>query len=274
MEQPPPSSSRYQVMAAAVAARAGVEAAGAETLGAAALKVLQYQAASVAQVQQATTLILADQGEAIAPDGLIQPVAFTTPLDSVEAMLASIEAEAEQLSRQIEFVAASLVQDAARLAQQVDVTLRPRVQYVRHLTPPSCSRCAVLAGRVYRWSQGFLRHPRCDCTMLPTTVAAEFVADPVDLARRGLVTGLSKGDRKALADGADFNQVANAKRGVRQAKIGGVTVQVTSEGVTKRGLAGNRLGKRARLTPNEVYRQAGSDRALAIRLLKKHGYVI
>src|SRR5690606_23965723 len=33
--------------------------------------------------------------------------------------------------------------------------------YVRMLTPPSCSRCTVLAGRWYRKNAGFARHPGC-----------------------------------------------------------------------------------------------------------------
>src|SRR5690606_31251703 len=97
---------------------------------------------------------------------------------------------------------------------------RPRVQHVRHLNLPSCSRCAVLAGRVYRFSDGFQRHPGCDCVMIPTTVAApDLTYDPAQLARDGRVTGLSKSDLRALGEGADFNQVVNVrakKAGLRQ----------------------------------------------------------
>lgn len=169
-------------------------------------------------------------------------------------MLQSVDREAENLwtDWRFERLVASLVQDAARAAQQVDVTTRPRVQYVRHLTPPSCSRCAVLAGRVYRWSQGFLRHPGCDCTMLPTTVGARYAADPVALAAQGLVTDLSKADRKALAAGADFNRLANTKGGL--------------------SLAGTKAGPR--LSPAAIYRQAGDDRNEALRLLEANGYIL
>lgn len=38
--------------------------------------------------------------------------------------------------------------------------------YVRRLTTPSCSRCAILAGRIYHVDD-FARHPRCDCTHVP-----------------------------------------------------------------------------------------------------------
>ena len=33
--------------------------------------------------------------------------------------------------------------------------------YVRVLTPPSCARCVVLAGKHYKYSAGFQRHPHC-----------------------------------------------------------------------------------------------------------------
>jgi hypothetical protein len=102
---------------------------------------------------------------------------------------------------------ASLVQDAGRAAESVAVAVRPKVVFVRYLTLPSCSRCAVLAGRVYRYSQGFLRHPNCDCVMLPTTVAApDLVQDPVELAKAGQIRGLSQADMLAIEQGADFGR--------------------------------------------------------------------
>ncbi len=33
--------------------------------------------------------------------------------------------------------------------------------YVRILTPPSCGRCAILAGKWFKWNDGFDRHPSC-----------------------------------------------------------------------------------------------------------------
>src|SRR5690606_17065122 len=48
----------------------------------------------------------------------------------------------------------SEVIDAGRVADGVAVAARPTVRYVRYTTPPSCPRCAILAGRVYRYSQG------------------------------------------------------------------------------------------------------------------------
>lgn len=99
------------------------------------------------------------------------------------------------------------VADASRDAQRLAVVARPRVELVRVANAPCCQRCAVLAGRIYRFSQGFQRHPRCDCTMLPTTVAARDA--------KGLTIGpddvrdLTQRQRDAIAAGHDFNKVVN-----------------------------------------------------------------
>lgn len=53
------------------------------------------------------------------------------------------------------------VADAARGAAGVAIAARPRVGYVRHVEAPCCQRCAVLAGKQFRFNEGFLRHPRC-----------------------------------------------------------------------------------------------------------------
>jgi hypothetical protein len=96
---------------------------------------------------------------------------------------------------QLEMLAQTTVQDTGRAAVSAGMIARPHVEgYVRVLTLPSCSRCAILAGRVYRWSTGFQRHPRCDCRMLPQTVAAP-TGPAVDPMRR-CAQGRSGGCRR------------------------------------------------------------------------------
>lgn len=52
------------------------------------------------------------------------------------------------------------VADAARAATGVAIVNDRKARgWVRHVTPPSCSRCVILAGRWYRYSAGFARHP-------------------------------------------------------------------------------------------------------------------
>ncbi len=108
----------------------------------------------------------------------------------------------------------SAVADAARDAIQAEIAVRPQMQWVRVINPPCCSRCAVLAGKVFGWNASFDRHVNCDCTALPVTVANadSYLTDPRRLLDRGLITDLTKGQRQRLDDGADLSRVLNESR--------------------------------------------------------------
>lgn len=160
------------------------------------------------------------------------------------------------------------IQDAGRAADGAAAVGRYSVTgYFRYLTPPSCSRCAILAGRFYKTNSGFLRHPRCDCTMIPGTKA---IADDVQIDPRSYFESLTSSEQakvftkagaEAIRDGADIGRVVNARRGM--------TAAGTSEGATWSPAA--RRG--ARLMPEQIYRQA-TTRAEARNLLVAHGYLL
>lgn len=162
----------------------------------------------------------------------------------------------------LDMIVATQVQDAARVAAGVAMTARPAVTgYTRMLNPPSCSRCAVLAGRVYKVNQGFLRHPRCDCRHVPT--AESFLdqrTDPkayfesLDPAEQNRI--FTRDGAEAIRDGADIGQVVNARRGM------------TAAGTTTEAARGH-----VRLMPERIYQQA-ADRTEALRLLKQHRYLV
>lgn len=250
----PAAATEHYLTSAALTEEAVRRALAAQSHGTAAVASVTaaYQAAAATEAELAVAAILAEQGiEAIA-SGALNQLAFTTAADILAALLADVETD-QAFMRLI----ASLVQDAGRSAESVATTVRPQIGYVRYLSPPSCGRCAVLAGRVYRWSEGFLRHPNCDCVMLPTTIDAGpgLITDPLELVDRGLVTGLSKADLRAIADGADIGKVVNVRRiaaGLRE--------------------SGRVLSRRGRLTPEGIYRIA-SDRAEAIALLRRFRYL-
>lgn len=194
----------------------------------------------------------------------------------------SFEARVQQLI-------ADEVADAARTASQVEFVEQGWTRYIRLLNPPSCDRCAVLAGRVYRYSDGFARHPGCDCVMVPVDAADAarsegLISDPNDAVAQGLVTGLSKADRRAILDGADIGQVVNAKRAGIRAPAGvtnaittevfGRQVKATLNGTTRRAQwRRNNPSRLIRLRPESIY-EISSDRADALRLLKLYGYVL
>lgn len=171
------------------------------------------------------------------------------------------------------------VADAGRAADQVAITTRRSARgYTRVAVGNTCARCLVLAGKFYQWNTGFQRHPRCDCIHVPSAGAklAGISQDPERIYRsmssaERTRAGFTKADQRALADGADLSQVVNAHRGMYVA--GGH--QFTTEGTTRRGFARSRLGRGTpRITPDEIYRAAGDDRAEALRLLHRNGYLI
>lgn len=181
---------------------------------------------------------------------------------------------------------ANEVQQAGRNADHIAITSSRAAGFVRMVNPPCCSRCAILAGRFYRWSSGFDRHPSCDCVHAPSAEARgveDVRTDPLELVRSGKVTGLSKAETDAvLNQGADLNQVVNAHR------QGMYRFGVTDEGATVRqGRAGRQIAKQAgvtdpgtvadgrvgRLTVRAIYAQAGGDRLQVIELLTRNGYM-
>lgn len=186
-------------------------------------------------------------------------------------------------------IVATQLQDAARVAAGLSIVGRPKVTgYVRMLNPPSCARCALLAGKWFGWNTGFARHPLCDCRHIPAAEdATDLRTDPKKAFEAGQVKGLTISETKALTDGADFGQVLNARRSVYLDPAGR---RWTREGVTRRGLAGQRMGawedgvrragdrltsaKGPRPTPETIYKAFGDDRAGAIRSLQRFAYLI
>ena len=251
----PPAASRYYAASAAAAVSAQRAARAVQSKGPQAIwNILALFQIAQAQIAQDAVGIMLDQQEIdAAADALLNSEAFTTSLSTFEAMLDQIETD-----WQFDQLVGSLVQDSGRAAQGVAVAARPNIGHIRMLNPPSCSRCVVLAGRFYRYSTGFLRHPGDDCVMIPTTVAnRDLVQDPIALMNRGLVTGLSKADQQAIRDGADFNRVVN--------------VRLKKAGMTESGRV---LSRRGRLTPEAIYRDAGDDSERALALLQQAGYLL
>lgn len=144
------------------------------------------------------------------------------------------------------------IADTARLAVTAGMTGRSHASgYYRFLRAPSCARCAILAGKFYRWNAGFKRHPRCDCGHRPVRNASDTSAyDTRKAIERGEVKGLSKVNARAILEfGANPSQVVNAQSGMYD--IGQFTA--TTTGTTRRGVAG------ARILSRDVARALGGD---------------
>lgn len=213
-----------------------------------------FQAEAIGLAIEAGVAMLAEQGLAAPVAGQVVNRSLVTDPQSLRRMVIKIDTQYG-----MDRLVGTAVQDAARTATAVDIGRRPAVTaHVRMLNPPSCPRCAVLAGVVYRHSTGFQRHPLCDCVMVPTTLAlgTPQLLDPQEALRSGQIRGLSKAEQEALDRGADLNQVVNVRR-----KKAGLTV-------------GSSVMERAgRPTPAGIMRSA-QTREQAIALLKRHGYIV
>lgn len=186
------------------------------------------------------------------------------------------------------------VTDAARSASSVAITATARTGYVRFVSPPCCQRCAVLAGKFFRFNTGFQRHFRCDCIHRPTS-SREPREGYTDTVSTDQIHDLTDAQRKAIDDGADLNQVVNAYR----SRLSGLDkMMTTTEGTTKRGYASyiqravdrargqatkatvsRSAGRRnvtrtqARPTPERIY-QIAQTREEAVKMLTRYGYVV
>lgn len=168
----------------------------------------------------------------------------------------------------LDMITRTQVADAGRVAVGVAIAARPQATgYVRLVVGRTCARCLILAGRRYRWNAGFKRHPRCDCRHVPVAedVPGDVMTDP-----RAAFDALPRADQdrvfgqagaQAIREGADMSRVVNARRGIQTAADGRL---YTTEAA----------GRRPRLMPEQIYREAGNDRAEAVRLLRLHGYLI
>lgn len=266
-----------------------------ERIPAVAAAVTDAQRTAAASALVSGALALGQQDQWAEPDGIVDPDAFAGlaadgrnldtllrgPAITTRTLIAGGVEPAQALAaggRQLSMMVLTEVADAGRGAAGVQIAARPRVGYVRMLNPPSCSRCVILAGRFYRWNQGFLRHPRCDCTHVPT-----MVTDQAEAFARGLIDDpyeafarMSEAEQdrvftnagaQAIRDGADMYQVVNARRGMRYRGA------FTSEGTSKHGWAGQILRKgQKRMTPETIYR-LNPNREQAVEALRAQGYI-
>lgn len=195
------------------------------------------------------------------------------------------------------------VADIGRSATKLAITSRARVGYVRMLNPPSCSRCAVLAGRWYRFNAAFDRHPGCNCTAIPAPEdhPRDIRTDPTQYFNSLSVEQQNRiftnSGAEAIRAGADISQVVNVRRGatgldsavpsanvsrrsLQRTNVYGRDLYTSTEGVTKRGVAGKAIrerGRDPRTTPRlmpESIMELAESREDAIVLLKANGYMV
>ena len=207
-------------------------------------------------------------------EGLDDGEAFRRGENFLRLVTTTQAADTSRAAESVAMVAAAPVA-AGNDAAPSEVT----VGWVRMLNPPSCGRCAVLAGRFYRWSDGFERHDMCDCRHIPVSesLAGDLTVDP-----QAYFDSLSEPDQdyyfgkavaQAIRDGADPAQVVNAtsRKGAMFTADRGR--RYTREGTTRSGFYG-RGSKALRPTPWQIYQDAGGSREVAREMLARFGYIV
>lgn len=255
--------------------------------------VTAFQLAAARDGADSIPLMLEEQGIADRPAGRVA-VTAVAGVASDGRPLATLFDQA-RTDYAFDLMVATQLKDAARVAASLGIVARDQIGYVRVLNAPSCSRCAVLAGKWFRWNTGFERHPGCDCYHVPAREASwrGLTQNPSDyfdsLSEAEQDRIFTKAGAQAIRDGADVSQVVNARRGMSTAargtsgrrmltteNVAGRDLYVTRTGATRRGQANRqRTGRNmsARLMPESIYEIAG-DREEAVRLLKLHGYIL
>lgn len=188
--------------------------------------------------------VLAETGQASAPYGELVAARFIADAPDGRSMeslvdLTPIRAKAavaggaadtvavQQAASWLSGTMLTVLADTRRDVYSVDIAQNLAVTgYVRMLQPPSCGRCVILAGKWFRWNEGFRRHPRCDCIHIPASenVAGSYTTDPYAYFRSLTETDqarlFGKREAEAIRDhGADIYRVMNVKtRGLGTAK--------------------------------------------------------
>jgi hypothetical protein len=182
--------------------------------------------------------------------------------------------------KQVEQLVAAEVTDAGRSAAQAEMVTQGVTRYVRILAPPSCKRCAVLSGRLYKTSEPFKRHPGCDCTSEPVSSMQDaldrgLLITPEQAFKNGDIRDLTRAEVRAIEDGADIAQVINSSSGIYTATLkDGTRVKATRTGTTRRSAwRRNNPSQTVRLRPEAIYNIAGDDHDKALELLRTNGYL-
>lgn len=228
------------------------------------------RAAAVAVAVPYTTAVLTETGQAAEPVGVLSASAFLAsapdgrPVDSlleqsvIKAKVAvgsgmTTERALTGAGQWLTMATLTTLADTRRMVYQADIMQRPTLTgFTRMLNPPSCKDCIALAGKWFRWNEGFERHPNCDCIHIPAAenVAGDFRTDPnatfdsMTPAEQERVFGRS--EARALREGADIYKVVNQS---------------------------NRKLSTANSAIDTIYRNAGT-RTNAIKMLQQQGFIV
>lgn len=266
--------------------------------------VTEAQVENAALIDKTFDMALLAQGYQDTPVGLLVPEEFAgvmpdgDPLDMIPRAVANRVKERLATGSQplqawqaggelLATIVQTALSDSSRMAKAVAGLARPRTLYVRMLRPPSCSRCAILAGKRGYWTQPFQRHPLCDCTQVPVAQGTDvtFTGPAFDpkayfhsLDTRQQDKLFTRAGSEAIREGADPAAVINAASGMTSAGD-----KFTRAGASRRGQAmryylGTDKVPRGvpmfdRLSVPQIIKQTAGDPQRRIAQLYRHGYL-
>lgn len=149
-------------------------------------------------------------------------------------------------------------------ALSTTIAASPRTTgFVRMLNPPSCRDCVILAGKWFRWNEGFDRHPNCDCVHVPAREAMNEVrTDPYayfqSLSRDEQNKLFGPRDAESIRQGADIYRVVN----------------VRNRGASTGHSWSARLYGSPTVTIDDLLIQSRGDRARMRELMLEHGFIL
>lgn len=181
----------------------------------------------------------------------------------VTAGLATVDA-LRQGGTWLRRLAMNEVTASSSAALSTTIAASPRTTgFVRMLNPPSCRDCVILAGKWFRWNEGFDRHPNCDCVHVPARESMnEYRTDPyayfdsLTKAEQDKLFGAT--DAQAIRDGADIYRVVN----------------IRNRGASTRQTWAGKLYKTPTVTIDDILVQSRGERARARELMIEHGFIL
>jgi len=239
-------------------------------------------AASVRSAQEYTPALLAETRVAAPAAGRINASAFTSAAPDGSELASYFDAAPIRAKQAVSAGASSLrarsiagawlmskvltaLADTRRDVVSTDMAQRPSLTgYVRMLNGPSCKDCVILAGKWFRWNEGFERHPNCDCVHIPATSQAwaeaeGFVSDPYDyfnsLTEAEQDRLFTRAGAQTIRDGGDIYRVVN--------------IQNRGLGVSRQAV---KYGTPTRMRPQDIY-DLGLSRERTIEMLTREGYI-
>ena len=162
----------------------------------------------------------------------------------------------------LQLVTANEIRATSHAAATATVAATPTITgYVRMLNLPSCSDCIILAGKWFRWNEGFQRHKRCDCQHVPAAedAAGDMTTDPYvafnSMSASQQDRAFGRTEAQAIRDGGDIFRVVNLRnRGLGTAR------------------SNLKYGTPMRRTIDDIY-AAGGTREQIIDAMREEGYI-